>query len=285
MQSRLFVNILLLILVVILVITVYSSNKLEPVELETLTTIDPGSITNITIIHKGRIMVLEKTDQHWSITQPISIAANDFRVNSVIKIVQTPSRASYDINGLTLENYGLDKPVTTITLNNTSIDFGTVNPVNNYRYVKLGNKIYLTDDYFYPLLSSQIGTLVSLNPLTDDSDIVKLVLPDQSLEINNQGLWQSNKNISSDAIIETISNWKHDQAFGVHNYLKRDSLGSIEIYLKNSDKPVLFEITDTDPWLIIARPELDLEYHYNLEFYDRLLRPGASKQLPPELAE
>jgi len=285
MQSRLLVNVLLLLFVITLVVTVYFSKGSDPHAIDKLTEIDPGSITNISIKHKGRTISLVKSANHWRLTEPVSIAANDFRVESVLKLLTTPGHFSYEENNLSLENFGLDNSKTIITFNNISLAFGIINPLNNLRYVKIDNKVHLIDDFFYPLLSSQIGTLVSLSPLPDNSEIIKLVLPDQILELDQQGLWRSNKELSADAIIETIYNWEHDQAFGVHNYLKRASLGSIEVYLKNIDKPVIFELTDTDPWIIIARPDLDLEYHFNLELYDRLLRPGSSKQPPEGLVE
>jgi len=285
MQSRLIVNILLLVLVAILGTAVFYSNSDDTELADKLTTIDPDSITDISIQHKNRFVTLEKSDKHWNLTRPVNVAANNFRVTSLLHILKTPSRASYEINELSLENVELDNAKTILTLNNIKIIFGIANPINNYRYIILDNKVHLIDDLFYPLISSQIGTLVSFNPLPENSEITKLVLPEQTLEIDHSGLWKSSAEISADAIVETINNWKHDQAFGVHSYFKRDSLGRIEIHLKNTDKPIVFEITDIDPWLIIARPELDLEYHFNLEFYDRLLRPGYDKQLPTELVD
>ena len=65
----------------------------------------------------------------------------------------------------------------------------------------------------------------------------------------------------------------------------RESLGTVQVHIEGRQAPITFEITDNDPWLVFARPELGLEYHFNLDAYDSLLRPGASKQLPPELQQ
>jgi len=54
--------------------------------------------------------------------------------------------------------------------------------------------------------------------------------------------------------------------------MQRKSLGDVFIYLK--DQPIInYVITDTDPWLILARPELDLEYHLDIEAYKNLITP------------
>ena len=58
--------------------------------------------------------------------------------------------------------------------------------------------------------------------------------------------------------------------------MPRESLGDISVHLAGVAEPISFQVTDTDPWLIIARPDLDIEYHFNLEFYDRLLKPGVA---------
>jgi hypothetical protein len=54
--------------------------------------------------------------------------------------------------------------------------------------------------------------------------------------------------------------------------MQRKSLGEVFIYLK--DQPAIsYVITDTDPWLILARPKLGLEYHLDIEAYNNLITP------------
>ena len=118
-----------------------------------------------------------------------------------------------------------------------------------------------------------------------DAVINKLVLPEQTLYRDENDLWHSSADIGPDAINETLHHWQHSQAFGVHNYMQRESLADISVYLAGDTEPVQFSVTDVDPWLIIARPDLDIEYHFNLEFYDRLLKPGTVQDPGKELHE
>jgi hypothetical protein len=286
MRSRLLLNFVLLALVIALVIIVYSSTDEHAHEVTLLTTLSPDAITDIRIHHNQRETVLHKQDDGWKMTQPISIEANGFRINTLLKLLTATSQADYAVAGLDLAQYGLEKPATSIRFNDLEIAFGISNPVNGLRYVRIGERVHLIDDSFYPLLSSQTGALVARELLPQDADISKLVLPEMTLSRDPDGTWHSDGNTGSDAISETLNNWKHVQAFGVHNYMQREALAQIKVYLGNQSEPLRFVVTDTDPWLIIARPDLDLEYHFKLEDYDGLLRPGASETpIPADVPE
>lgn len=285
MQSRLLVNLGLLLLVAALGYLVFTSNDKDSDAARVLTNIKAESINTITIRHNNRVTNIEKTNGHWQITSPVNIAANDFRIGTILKLLSTASYADYAADSLEPGKYKLEPADTSITFNKLQIDFGMINPINNYRYVKVNNRIHLIDDHHYPLLSSQPGTLVARTLLPADSKINKLVLPEQTLALNSKEIWRSTKEISADAVVETLNNWRNTEAFGVHDYFERKSLGAIKVYIDNVYEPIQFFITDVDPWLIIARPDIKLEYHFNLELYDSLLRPGAKKELPDEFSE
>ena len=275
MQSRLLLNIMLLALVIALSMIAYRSTDKDADKVIPLTMLAPDSISEIHIRHNQRETELRKQGDRWVMTQPIRINANNFRINTLLKLLTTTSQADYAIDGLDLAKYGLDQAATSIRFNDSEIAFGISNPVSGLRYVRVGDRVHLIDDSFYPLLSSQTGALVARELLPQDADVSKLVLPEITLSRNPDGSWRSDKNAGADAIGQTLDNWKHVQAFGVHNYMQRKSLARIEVYLGDEPEPLRFVVTDTDPWLIIARPELDLEYHFKLEDYDALLRPGA----------
>ena len=282
MRSQLFTNFFLLLLAIGLG-TFLFFDEVDNDVTKKLSDIATDSINQITIHHHQRDIVLSKSNQEWRLTKPVEISANQFRIKTLLNLLSTSSHAQYKVDALDLEKYGLDNSDTQINFNNTKIDFGIVNPITKLRYVKINNEVHLTDDNYYPLLSSQIGTLIARELLPTKSKINKLILPDHTLTRDKNDLWQSVDDISIDAIVETIYQWTHKQAFAVHDYIERESLGEIQIYLESSDTPVHFVITDVDPWLIIARPDIKLEYHFNLEDYDALLKPGTSKLLPDDL--
>jgi len=272
MLKKNILNLLLLIFVVVLASIIYFSEE-KSHELEKLSTTEISDIDSITIQHKQNTTILSKQpDGHWQITQPVSIAANDFRINSILKLINAPVHNKYSVSTIDLKKIGLNKPTTTITLKNENIAFGITNPATKLRYVKKGDWVYTIEDVYYPLLNSSFGTLVSFNLLPKNSEISKLILMNQTISKDKKGLWQSNIDISADNINKTIEHWQNDQAFGVHTYMKRDSLGEVFIYLKDKP-PISYMITDTDPWLILARPELGLEYHLDIKAYKNLITP------------
>jgi len=287
MQSRSLLNIALFLVVVLLAVYIYDTDKKEQASSESdqLTQLSAGQVTQISVHHNQRHIELRREDGKWRMLQPINMTANSFRIDTLLKMLSTVSHAEYSTADLALDKYGISDASTSISFNDITIDFGIVNPINNYRYVRINDTVHLIDDHFYPLLSSQTGTLVARELIDGDAIIDKLVLPQQTLYRDENNLWHSSNNTDPDAIIETVHHWQHSQAFGVHNYMQRESLADISAYLAGESEPVRFYVTDTDPWLIIARPDLDIEYHFNLEFYDRLLKPGAIKESPEELRE
>jgi len=287
MQSRILANIALLLIVVLLAVYIYDTNKKEQAssKSEQLTQLTADSVTRINIHHNQRHIELRREDGKWRMLQPINIAANSFRIDTLLNMLNTVSHAEYSAADLALDKYGLSNASTSISFNDVTIDFGIVNPISNYRYIRINDTVYLIDDNFYPLLSSQTGTLVARELIDSDAIIDKLVLPQQTLYRDENNLWHSSDNTDPDAINETLHHWQNSQAFGVHNYMQREPLENISVYLAGNSEPIQFYVTDTDPWLIIARPDLDIEYHFNLEFYDRLLRPGAVKEAPEESSE
>ena len=266
-------NLVLFLVVISLASVIYFSEE-QSTELDRLTTLDVADIQSITIQHNSNITAIEKqADGHWQITQPINIAANDFRIRSALELVNAPVHSRYPVNEVNLASIGLDKPVTTIKFNELSLAFGIINPATELRYLRLDDSIYTIEDAYYPLLISHFGTLVSLNLLPRDRRIEKMILLNQTISRDDRGFWQSNIAISADRINETIAHWQDYQAFGVHSYMEREPLGEVFIYLDDQQQPVSFIITDTDPWLILARPEIGLEYHLDIEAYDKLIVP------------
>lgn len=277
MQSRTLLNLLLLFFVVLLSAYVYNSQQQEKQRAISthLTSLNVAEITRITIRHNQRRVELVKNNGDWRMLQPTDIEANSFRIDTLLNMLDTVSHASYPAADLEPAKYGFSEAGTSIRFNDVTIEFGITNPVNNFRYVRIADTVHLIDDHFYPLLSSQTGTLVARELITEEAVIEKLVLPELTLYKDENGLWQSSGGTEPDAITETLHHWKNSQAFGVHNYMARDSLAEVSVYLTGETEPLRFHVTDMDPWLIIARPDLDIEYHFNKEFYDHLLRPGS----------
>jgi len=273
MSRKNLLNLSLFLIVCVLANLIYFSET-EVTQLKPLSDVNINSIKRITVRHNNAQTIIEKRkDDHWAINQPIEIDANNFRINSVLKLINAPVHSQYDLDEIDRKQIGLHKQVTSILFNDELIQFGTINPATGLRYVQFRKKIHTIEDVYFPLISSHFSTLVSLNLIPSGSSIKKLILLNQTISQSDDGLWQSNISMTADNIASAMDSWQTVQAFGIHEYLERDVLGDIFVYIDDRHDPISYQITDVDPWLIIARPELGLEYHLNLETYDQLITP------------
>jgi hypothetical protein len=276
MSSKTLLNIALFFLAIILGSVIYFSEE-KSHELKRLSEIDINTINSIVIRHNKNNTTIEKHDDgHWRITAPLVIDANDFRINSILKLLNAPVHSDYSLSEIDVTTIGLKEAVTSIQLNSNRIEFGITNPATNLRYIKFNNRVFTIEDVFFPLLSSHFSTLVSFNLLPKNASLEKLILPGLTISRDDQGRWHSDSNISADNISKIIDHWKNDQAFGVHKYLEREQQGEIIIYLagqQHGQQAVSYTITDTDPWLILSRKDIGLEYHLDIEAYSKLIKP------------
>ncbi len=273
MKKTIVLNLILFLIFASLFLVIYFSEE-KNYELDKLSLIDTNNIHAITIQHnKNKTSLIKNTKNIWLMTHPIEISANDFRINSILKLINAPVHSKYSLSEINLSKIGLDETTTAVSFNKQQAIFGDINPATGLRFIRYNDAIYTIEDVYHPLLSSNFATLVSPGLLPNGSVIEKLILINQTINKDEKGRWRSNIKISADNINKTIDHWSHDQAFGVHSYLQRESLGEVFIYIKDQKQAITFTITDTDPWLILARPELNIEYHLDIEAYDKLIAP------------
>lgn len=281
MNSRTLVNLLLLILVVGLSVFIYQ-RQLQNQQVHRLTQLQPNDIHAIVIPRSKGDIVLEKIGDHWQMQSPYQLRAHDFRIERLIDMATSEVDRQYDTQGLKLEAYGIDEHSSSIRFNDTTIRYGNTNPLNNKRYVLVDKQLYLIDDQLYPLINSQPSSFADLALLDSTQRISAIQLPGLHVYKNEKGSWQAEQKNHTDAVIDAdglqtlVDNWQSAQAFGVHAYLQRKQLGRIQLYLTDGTTIELI-ISDTSPWLILGRPQLGIEYHFDKSFNQRLLKPAASK--------
>lgn len=268
-----FTNVILLILLIALSFLTYkTSQKKEDDNADVaLTPLVPEKVSSIQVNKKNKHTVIQRQDNAWFITKPVNIKANQFRIGSLLKLLTTNNFTEYASDDLDLERYGLLDSTLNVQVDDVNIVFGNTNPINQKRYILINNSMYLIEDNFYPLINSQLGTLVDQKLIADNkSEITGIKTTDFTLLRNKENRWGSTNDASSDDIIKTVTNWKNAQAFGVHDYVARDIHNKVEITFAD-DSMLTFIISDLQPWLIIARPELNLEYHFDNENIAKLL--------------
>lgn len=286
MNKKNLLNLFLLICVIALASIIFNTKE-QSNELPRLSDTDINTIDNIIIRHHRTSTVINKnTDGKWFVTQPIEIAANNFRISSILKLLNAPVHNHFPLSQIGMEKFSghksghkagdEDNIVTSIQFDDTTIRFGITNPATKLRFVLLGDTVYTIEDFYAPLVTSHFGTLVSLNLLPEDSHIEKLTLLNQTIDKDKKGRWQSSITMDADTVSETLDSWLHAQAFGIHAYMKRSDDGletAKKVSIQLNDKTIDFIVSDIEPWVILSRPEIGLEYHLDAEAYDKLLKP------------
>jgi len=262
-DKRGLLNIGMVILLTIFIIVFYSQQETNE-KRERLSNLSLKEITHIKINRPqgNDISFIKNADDIWYMTKPYQLKAHAFRINTLLGLTQTPVNERYDISSLDLSKYALDAPLASITFNNTEIRFGKTNPLNQMRYFLAENKMSLLTDTIYPLVSAQPSSFINLSLLPDSFEITNITTPTASVFLNDNGKWKNasnSKKLNADQIQSLLQHWRSAQAFAVHKYLARKQLGQIEI--SSQTKTLIFRITDDDPWLILAFPELNIEYH------------------------
>jgi hypothetical protein len=226
-----------------------------------LSEIDKKIVQQIIIHRDKQNIVLKKIHGQWWMTEPHEIRAHDFRIRSLLALVNARTDSYYDIQNIDLKTYGLQQPRAHIQFDHTHIYFGKANPVNGMRYIRVNNKMHLLFDLLYPLIRSQPSSFVDLSLLPQGSKINSLSLPDiQLVKKNREWKIKPEQGSSSDQIQSLLQNWSYAKAFAVHSTMQRKSLGHINIEFDQLPA-IEFQITDTSPWLILARTDMNIEYH------------------------
>lgn len=272
MRKQLWLNGLLLLLAIGLGIGVWQTEAPDN-RLERLSATPLSAISQIRIRHGGKLTALEKTPRGWSMTAPVRVEANAQRLQSVLALLHAPVHARYPLGEVSLDELGLKKPQTSVDFDDVNIAFGKTNPLKGLRYIRRGDEVLLIEDVYSPLLEAGFSALVSLALLPQDARIDKLELVNQTLTRRDDGGWQSTQPLSPDRRNAIVDDWQRAQAFGVHRMMPREPLGKVRVFLHGQESPIVFQITDTDPWLVLAREDLQIEYHLDIENYDRLISP------------
>lgn len=279
-NTRLLLNIGLLAAVGILVLlVVFEPGKQAPAEKVHLTPLKQGDVTHILLKRTGEPdLELEKRNKVWFMLKPYTVAANDFRAQTISRIAAAESYVHYDIGTVDSKKFNLDKPVAAITFNKQyNVALGNNEPLQRRRYMKSGQQLHIVADTFYYQLMSPATTYAGYNLIPPDSKITRLDLPKLKLKLQD-GNWQvapKPKDYSADSVTSLLNEWRHGQSLEVEEYKGKKLKAKINIHLTDHDKPIAFAILRKKSDVYLVRYDLKLQYKLTEESLDKLL------SLPP----
>ncbi len=277
MNKRNLLNIGLLLLIGILVLLVIYEPGIEaPTEDPLLLDINRDVVRQIRIERQGQETVAIALDSQgrWQMSEPIAIAASDYRMNALLGITEVKSLGNYPTDSEHLSSFGLATPRVTLTLNGqVKIAFGDNTALDQRRYVQVGDRVHLITDTLYYHLIGNYTTFIRQELLPEGSSVSAITLPDLAIRWKNDQ-WQIDPKpeaFSADQITRLIDAWKFASAIQVKPY--DGKIGeTIIIEFKDREQPLTFLLTASSPDLVLARPELGIQYHLAESSAEELLK-------------
>ena len=259
MKSRLALNLGLLALIAILAaVAVLKPGKKEEPQ-PTLLAGKLDDLNHVTLQNK-ETLTFEKRDGLWWLTAPFAAPVNQVRMRQLLEVGQAASSAHYPIKPEELAQFGLGQPQATLALGDSILQFGTTDPINMRRYVRMGDTLHLVDDNFFHHLTASATDYVDKKLIPEGAKIRQIELPGLKAMKGADGHWTAEP--AGDGTTdwaELASTWATARAIEVKR-LEKDSQGdSIRITL-HEGSPIEFIIIRKQPALTLARRDLGLQY-------------------------
>ena len=276
-MSRNFLNLGLLVIVALLVtVIMWEPGKQQDI-ISRLSALEADDINRIHIQRDAlRDVELEKQNGNWQMLAPYRVAADETRVNALLKLTSTTSYVSFNSKGRKLADYGMQPVLAQVTFNDSLFQFGNLERISKRRYVLLpDHKIRLVTDLFYYQLRTNATQFVSPRLLNDTQRIKRLLLTNHQYEQKHDGSWlmtPTTSTIPADKLNAYIDNWQRVRASRISAAGESISDEQVSIELADGNS-LVFEIVRSEDETVFIRRGIGLQYHVSKQVADLLFAP------------
>jgi len=237
-----------------------------------ITQLKAQDITNIDIQTTDTSLHLSKIKGHWQIDTPVVWYANNITVERIVDIVNAQTDSRLSISEIDLSTLGLQYPKAILRLNNKQFLFGATNNIGERRYLQIDDTVYLLADRYLPFITQGISGLVDRRLLPKTLPLRSITFNEFRISKNDSGDWISdNAQLSTDQVNKLLSNWQTIEASHIQKYLPdKAPKQRVTARLEHGDA-IDFYVLAITPQLVIARPDLGLQYYFNESQYYGLL--------------
>jgi hypothetical protein len=274
-NARTITNFSLLCLVILLVAYLSKTGPApSPSGMSVVSTMDPALVHHILISRPGKPDVeMARRDRGWMLTRPVLIAANSFRVSSILELPPTPSRSQLNVSEPDLPRYGLAPAQAILALNGSRFLFGDVNPADRGRFLLHGQTVHVVNDTLYQQLLQDAGFFVNPRVLPDGGNLVRIRTPGIELVYRN-GAWEQvdgGNKLPGDRLAAIAAAWS-DLETARTSIPVTSGPGVADILLDTSsgDRIGLSITRSSVTELVLSRTDPHIEYRFS---------PGLSQQL------
>ncbi len=226
----------------------------------------PDEIARIQIIRPGKQAIeFARQSDYWEILAPIQARADDAVMQRVLSItgleIASQIKLDHPKNETTLEDFGLQPSQANLIVNDTRIDFGSLQPVNELRYLLIDDNIYLVPDQHMSQLNAGSVSYVDRH-LTPGGNIIR------EIRINGEPVQLTDNLRTQWQLIK--ANWiSHVDAEA-----PSEKGVTVQIELQNQDTAIEYLAIKRETALVLIRN--GLEYHLGHNAIDMLGLPFGS---------
>jgi hypothetical protein len=271
-KNRLWINLGLLGLIVILIIFVLNDGQETGKELQRLSTIDKNTIKQIQVFRKDlNNFQFDKKDNGWFLTSPQQYRANSARINAMLRMLEVESHAQLNPAEIDLKQLSLEDPIVTMKLNDHEFQFGNTDAIDQRRYVLFQNKIHLTNDSLYQQLMANAAFFADPNLIPDSFKISSIEYPDNILkQVDEQWQLETLMDIKPDQLKRIPFNWENALAISAEPFKQPEAAATIKIN-STDNKQIQYVIVSKEPHLVLGRKDLGIQFHMGSDETNKLL--------------
>ena len=241
-----------------------------------ITQMRPQDITRIKIETADAVIRLQKKGSRWLITDPIQWFGNNITAERLTTLATLEATSELPRDQIKLSTLGLSIPRAVVMLNDQSIYFGNTNQIGNRRYLLVDDKVYLSSDIHFPFIAQGLSGLVDGRLLPASLDVKSIKSASFSLQKQSSNWISDNPGHPPEAIQALLRNWQTLPASAIRAY--DDSHTPLHKVIVTSEKTgtIEFFVLSIQPEIILARPDLKLQYHFpEHQYYTLLSLDGA----------
>ncbi len=261
--------------VVLLAVVLWPKAPPQP---PTPTLIDSSAIKLISILRQGyEPTLLERDSSGWQLPQ-FKLPARQSLIEQILKLPNSESHASYPISEMKLGAIGLENPALCLQLDQHKLCFGNRNPLDQLRYLQIDDQVHMIYDTLSHQLSGEAKDYLSLRLLPEQAKIDQLQLSGLQLQRSENG-WQvtpESHHTSADAPQILIDAWKTASALNISHYQSDEPEEWFTLTLQDGET-LRFALISSEPELILARPDLGIQYHLSEGSLQQLTRLNESE--------
>jgi len=264
MKSRWFINILLLVAIWILSLVVHFEPGIDQQpQASPITSLKKDQLQRIHVNRPVRedLVFLKTTSGRWDIEHTPALPVDSLQMNALLRLAEQEAVRSYPASELELSQLQLEPPYATVFLNDTSVEFGNLEPIEGLRYVRVADRVHLIPDIYMQLIELSYTQFVRRRLFEKGTRIAAITLPGLSIRKANQS-WEvePEQEISADDLQAFIERWQEATSLNIQAAEPAETNEFVEITLADNAGIIKYSIASREAELVLVRPDLGIQY-------------------------